>query len=163
MQDLVLTPLGVAPDTLDSFVTEEMKKDRSAMHVKISPGEFIVIPFETPQYEHEVPEGFATMATAPLHGSLQAFGKVVQCLLNEGRPLLSPAMWTDASSDALERYGLSLPTPLLIPGDPTISNSLDRFLYPQNASSTLGEGWTMLQTVYAREKVSLHAVVAREE
>lgn len=68
MQDLVLTPLGVPADSLDSFVTPKMKKDRSAMHFKAAPGTFIVIPFETPQFEKKVPEGMATMASAPLHG-----------------------------------------------------------------------------------------------
>lgn len=72
MQDLVLTPLGVPADSLDSFVTPKMNADRSAMHFKAAPGTFVVIPFETPQFEKEVPEGMAAMASAPLHGSVSS-------------------------------------------------------------------------------------------
>lgn len=73
-RELVFQPLGIADDELAAFYTEEMKKDRSAVHMKIGgPQKWAALPSGVTggsvTFEGEIPpEGYFTPATAPLQG-----------------------------------------------------------------------------------------------
>lgn len=110
-----------------------------------------------PQYEGEPPEGMHTLASGPVHGTVPSYVAFAQSLfgnLNDSRPrLLSDKMWKAARSDGLAPRGISLPSPIAINSAiPFLSNPIKVFSRPKDSSSKLGEGWTILQTAYNREK-----------
>ncbi|KAL8287138.1 hypothetical protein RQP46_003590 [Phenoliferia psychrophenolica] len=164
-QTLVFTPLGVKPGALDSFVTTQLHLNRSTVAAKISEGQFVAIPVElTPQYEGTPPEGFATLASAALLGTLPAYATVIESFLHgsapaprlavpNAKPLISPALWADATSDGLAKLGLSLPTPCIKTTIPQFSADVGP-IFPApagDADGGAGDGWTMLQTAYNRQ------------
>ena len=63
---IVFEPLGLSSSPIDTFRTEEMNKDRSAIHAPLGDGAFVAIPFDTPQFEGVPPPGMATLASGPL-------------------------------------------------------------------------------------------------
>ena len=67
-QTLVFDPLGISADTLSVFRTSKLDKNKSSMSAKVGDGQFISIPFDTPQHEGVSPDGFAPVASAPLWG-----------------------------------------------------------------------------------------------
>ncbi|KAI5474585.1 beta-lactamase/transpeptidase-like protein [Pseudohyphozyma bogoriensis] len=156
LQDLVFTPLGIPPHTLDVFISPEMRENFAVLHTKSADKECKVLGVELPQREFKPPEGVHVHADSPLYGSILSFAKFAQCLLNKScphpgaPPLLNAASWNLATSDALAPLGLSLPHPVVAAYDKFIAN--DMVVFSKGGDESVGEGWTLLQTAYNRCK-----------
>jgi methyl acetate hydrolase len=170
-QQHLFEPLGIAPDTLDSFRTPAMDAQRGsiAMHNpsdSATPFVPLPFPFETPQYEGDVPEGKNPLTSAPLWGTLPAFAIILQSLLNEegpvdraGVPFLSKGMWERARGDALAELGIEIPQRPSFSESvlPVFAHGIDWWKKPkvlkEEGDSRLG--WSLLQATVLREEVSL--------
>ncbi|GAA5973636.1 hypothetical protein JCM11641_005055 [Rhodosporidiobolus odoratus] len=104
VRELVLDPFGIDADLFDSFVTPQMQVDRAEVCTRMPDGSFAALPFvlEPPQYETEVPEGFAPFGEAAFHGKLPVYADILRRFLNATapapgeKPLLSSGMWKRA-------------------------------------------------------------------
>lgn len=163
-------PLGIAPDTLDSFRTPAMDAQRGsiAMHNPSdsnTPFVPLPFPFDTPQFEATVPEGKNPLTSAPLWGTLPAFATILQSLLNEegpvdraGIPLLSKGTWERARGDALAELGIEIPQRPQFAESvlPVFAHGIDWWKKPKVVKE--GEdsklGWSLLQATILKEEVS---------
>lgn len=175
-QQYLFEPLGIAPDTLDSFRTPAMDAQRGsiAMHNpsdSATPFVSLPFPFDTPQYEDAVPEGQNPLTSAPLWGTMPAFATILQSLLNEegpvdreGVPLLSKGMWERARGDALAELGIEISQRPRFAESvlPVFAHGIDWWKKPKDFKE--GEdsklGWSLLQATILKEEVS--AVLAKK-
>ncbi|GAA6038571.1 hypothetical protein JCM8097_004637 [Rhodosporidiobolus ruineniae] len=162
--ELILKPLGVAPDTLDIFVTPRMELNRADIAMRnstsfLTPKPF---PFTMPNCENETPEGYIPFADGPFSGTALAFADVLRSFLNGSapgsngeKPLLSPKMWRTATQDNIGLRGMSIPQgPMFKSFVPQKINSVERLATPKNKGVNDSLGWTPLQTLHHRNEVS---------
>ncbi|KAM0787846.1 hypothetical protein ACM66B_003899 [Microbotryomycetes sp. NB124-2] len=158
----LLEPLGIEEDTLDTFRTPTMDEKKGKFAYAAGPGQFILSPvqFDTPQFEDHGPEGKFAMASAPLWGTVPAYAKVFQSLLQPegpknvqtGEPLFSQEMWDDISSDNLAKYyGLDIKqNPFSETANPALATGVDYYFKPKSGQQEETLGWSALQTTVAR-------------
>ncbi|GAA6000617.1 hypothetical protein JCM10207_004578 [Rhodosporidiobolus poonsookiae] len=160
MHDIVLSPLGCQPDTVDAFITPAMRSHLAAVDTR-NPvdGSFAALPyaFETPQWEGEPPEGFIHVPDAPLYGKVPAYAEVLRAILvSRGAApasILSPEMWKRATDDDLKLRGLSTPQkPFLCSSNGFLSNTVEQWVQPKEAGVESELGWSMLQTLVHRQE-----------
>ncbi|ORY92842.1 beta-lactamase/transpeptidase-like protein [Leucosporidium creatinivorum] len=164
-QQYLFDPLGIAPDTLDSFRTPPMDAQRGSIAMQVPRAqEFIPLPFpfDTPQYEAEQPEGLFPLASAPLWGTLPAYVTILQSILNDegpvdrnGSPLLSQSMWEEARKDALELIGTEIPQlPFSQSTAPVFATAIEWLKKPKVAreGSKHPFGWSLLQAAVLKEE-----------
>lgn len=157
-------PIGVEPDTLDVFRTSPLEAKRVPFNYLLPTGEYIPspVPFDTPQYEDDGPNGAVTSASAPLWGQMPAYAKVMQTLLDPegpkdkrtGKPLFSKALWDDISCDNLARhYSLNIKQPgFAESANPGLAASIDWWQKPKNEGDDSSLGWSALQTLVIRNE-----------
>ncbi|GAA6000657.1 hypothetical protein JCM10207_004596 [Rhodosporidiobolus poonsookiae] len=160
MHDLVLSPLGCKPNTVDAFITPAMRSHLAAVDTR-NPvdGSFAALPsaFEIPQWEGEPPEGFLHVADAPLYGKVPAYAEVLRAILVNGgsapASILSPEMWKKATDDDLKLRGLSTSQkPFLCSSNGFLSNTVEQWVQPKEAGVESELGWSMLQTLVHRQE-----------
>lgn len=174
-QQYLFTPLGIAPDTLDSFRTAAMDAHRGAIAMRDPSSHAfgpLPMPFDTPQYEGVPPEGKNPLTSAPLWGTLPAFTTILQSLLaeegpkdKEGRPLLSETMWAEARKDALEYIGAEvLQRPVTKTVMPHTAMEVDWWKKPKQIKegSRHPVGWSLLQATVLKEEVSRSLAVLQQ-
>ncbi|GAA6000615.1 hypothetical protein JCM10207_004577 [Rhodosporidiobolus poonsookiae] len=164
LQDLVLGPLGCEPDTIDAFLTPKMKTTLATIAMRNSEGDsFTPLPFswDMPQWKDEPPEGFMHVADAPLYGKLDAFARVLRAFLNNtaptagGEPILSPAMWKQATEDDLKLQGLSTPEkPFFYSAVQWAARTVDQWCELKDPNAKSGLGWNLMQTLVHRDEAN---------
>ncbi|GAA5860618.1 hypothetical protein JCM1840_000319 [Sporobolomyces johnsonii] len=164
IHDLILSPLGVASHSFDTFRTPEMNAHCVDICAHLPDGQFVSLPapIDSPQFEDVPPEGMSAMASAPFWGSLRAYADALRCLLNESapapgaKPLLSRKLWQEASRDDLKARGLSIEQhPFMASTNPMMSTPIDKFSKPKHEGADETIGWRLLQTAVHREESTL--------
>ncbi|GAA5891455.1 hypothetical protein JCM5296_006539 [Sporobolomyces johnsonii] len=164
IHDLILSPLGVASHTFDTFRTPEMNVHCADICAHLPDGQFVSLPapFETPQFEDVPQEGMSVLGNAPFWGSLRGYADALRCLLNESapspgaKPLLSRKLWQEASRDDLKARGLSIEQhPFMASANPMLSTTIDKFSKPKHEGADETIGWSLLQTTVHREESTL--------
>ncbi|GAA5949833.1 hypothetical protein JCM10213_005783 [Rhodosporidiobolus nylandii] len=159
MQDLVLSPLGVHPDTLDTFCTPLMKLDCAEICARGPDGIFVPLPsgFEVPMYEGHVPAGFLPLADGPFIGKLPVFAEVLRLFFNNtapaagGKSLLSPELFEQATADDLKKRGIDIKQrPFWQSPLPNRTSDLQSWAKPKTQGSNDALGWSLLQTLVHR-------------
>ncbi|GAA6018897.1 hypothetical protein JCM11491_001718 [Sporobolomyces phaffii] len=159
--DLLIEPLGLARDTIDVFRTPALNANLVEIVAKLPDGQFVSLPdpgFDTPQYEDVPPEGRSVLANAPFFSSLETFAHGLRALLNKtapsgdagAKPLISEALWREATTDDFARRGVSISqAPFMVSSDPTLSHPIDKWSeVDPNDDETLG--FNMFQQVVHR-------------
>lgn len=81
-----------------------------------------------------------------------SFAAVLRSFLNpSGRPLLSRALWDEASSDGLRKSNLSIPRPVFTTASRFASFSFDRETTYKDEHQA--SGWTLLRSAFTRAEV----------
>lgn len=169
----LFSPLGLEPDTIDTFRTPAMDAKRGAILARNEKGDWVPLPepFDTPQYEGVPPQGENPLTSAPIWCDLLAFTKIIQPLLNEeglknvksGQPLLSKSIWEQAIADDLAKSGKSAEQrPFSESSIPHLASPLEYWMKPKKikAGSKHPLGWSLLQTTVFREEVSPRSSLA---
>ncbi|KAL8279627.1 hypothetical protein RQP46_007940 [Phenoliferia psychrophenolica] len=163
-QDVLFTPLNIAPNTLDIFRTPSMDANRSTIAYR-APGSsptdpFIPLPFpfDTPQFEDVPPQDLVPTGSGPVWGTAKSYARVLQSVLNatatpDGeQPILSQKMWATAKEDAVGQMGIELPyTPFLKSTHPGGVEDIETWILNKDPESQRGLGWSLLQTTVTKE------------
>ncbi|GAA6044112.1 hypothetical protein JCM8097_003215 [Rhodosporidiobolus ruineniae] len=160
IQQLVLDPLHIAPDTLDTFITPSMAAKQASIGLRYPTGDVgpLPFPFEVPTFEDHTPEGKIPLADAPFFGTAPAFAAALRSFLDASspapgeKPLLSPEMFKLATQDDLALRGIGIKQhPMIVAASP-VTNDIPLLAEPKEVSEEKDDslGWTLLQNVYHR-------------
>ncbi|GAA6038557.1 hypothetical protein JCM8097_004629 [Rhodosporidiobolus ruineniae] len=172
IQQLVLSPLNIPLDAVDTFVTPDLAKDAAGIALRTSETTFMPLPVDLPipQFDDEVPKGRVPVGEAPAWGRLPAWTGILRSFLNGsapspgGKPLLSPESWKLSTQDDLAVRGISIQQdPFWTSVDPVLGVTTQKWAVPKKQVKDDSLGWTFLQNLYHRYETDTgHAVGSLE-